>query len=452
MYRDYRPKIHFTPPAMWMNDPNGLVWENGRYHFFYQYHPYDTLWGPMHWGHAVSPDLLHWEHLPAALSPDQLGAAFSGSAVYDKQNCSGFGAFGKAPLVLLYTSHGEYEQQSLAWSLDGVHFTPYDQNPVIPNQALKDFRDPKIFWNSKKGRWGLTLAAGDRAMFYGSDDLVHWEKTGEFGPGGNMAAGVWECPDLFPLTAPDGEEVWVLVVSMICQEGQSNPGDTQYFLGNFDGEAFVCTKPFTEPVFLDAGRDCYAGVTYQNTNERIFMGWASNWAYARELPTGCFRGQATLPRRLSLKETPCGLRLAAEPMAAGSLLGAPVPLEGEVRLPGETFAVRLKGEGACSLMLKNKLGEVLRYSVNGQNELVIDRREAGQGGFSPLFTAPAYACAARRRLFDGPYQLELIFDVSVAELFMDGGTVAATTLVYPTVPYDTVAVEGASGELYPINL
>lgn len=451
MYRDYRPKLHFTPPAMWMNDPNGLVWENGRYHFFYQYHPYDRLWGPMHWGHAVSPDLLHWQHLPPALSPDKLGAAFSGSAVYDEQNCSGLGAFGRKPLILIYTSHGEYEQQSLAWSLDGVHFTPYDKNPIIPNETLKDFRDPKIFWNSKRGRWGLVVAAGDRAMFYGSDDLICWEKTGEFGPEGNQANGIWECPDLFPLTAPDGKEVWVLTVSMICHEGPQNPGDTQYFLGDFDGSAFVCREPFEGPVFLDAGRDCYAGVTFQNTKERIFVGWASNWAYARELPTGTFRGQATLPRKLSLKETPYGLRLAAEPTAIGSLLGRPLPLKGETALPGETFAVRLKGEGSCSLTLENKLGEALRYRINEQNELIIDRREAGQSDFSKLFTAPDYALASKRRFFDGPYQLELIFDVSVAELFMDGGTIAAATLAYPTVPYDKAIAEGAAGEIYPID-
>ena len=204
--RDFRPALHYTPQSWWINDPNGLVYAKGQYHLFAQYY-HEPVWGPMHWAHAVSRDLLHWEHLPIALAPDDLGAVFSGSAVFDQNNTSGLGREGQAPLVALYTSHGDFEQQSLAYSLDGVHFEKYSGNPVIPNQERADFRDPKVFWNPVKSCWSLVLAAGDHVEFFASPDLLHWTKTGRFGPQGNYSEGVWECPDLFPLAAPDGREV-----------------------------------------------------------------------------------------------------------------------------------------------------------------------------------------------------------------------------------------------------
>lgn len=451
--RDYRPVFHFTPPSMWMNDPNGLIWENGRYHFFYQYYPGGTSWGPMHWGHATSVDFIHWVHQPVALAPDPLGAVFSGSAVCDCDNTSGLGVSGKAPLVALYTSHGQYEQQSMAWSLDGIHFTPYEGNPVIPNEQLPDFRDPKVFWNPVKNGWGMVLAAGDRACFYGSQDLIHWEKTGEFGPEGNHAPGVWECPDLFPLKTPEGEEKWVLLVSMGGREHCGEPGDTQYFLGIFDGDTFICTDPFGKPEYIDVGRDNYAGVTFYNTRERILMAWASNWAYAGALPTGDFRGQATLPRKLSLCRTPIGgLRLGCEPMAIGEFFGAPVSLKQAALLPGETFCLEIEGEGPCAVTLKNGLGEQLVLGVDAENRLFVDRTQAGIQDFSAEFREPCFTHMAQKRFYDGPFRLEILFDVSVVEAFMDQGTRTATSLVYPSVPYDTVTVEGCSGKLYPISI
>ncbi|MDE6995287.1 MAG: glycoside hydrolase family 32 protein, partial [Lachnospiraceae bacterium] len=172
---DYRPAVHFTPPKNWINDPNGMVYIDGRYHLFYQHYPTAPHWGPMHWGHAVSEDLLHWEHLPIALYPDELGCIFSGSCVYDRENLSGFGTRDTPPLLALFTHHStdesHMEHQSLAYSTDYEHFEKYYGNPVIPNSGQKDFRDPKIFWNPVRKCYSLVLAAGDHVEFYASHDF-----------------------------------------------------------------------------------------------------------------------------------------------------------------------------------------------------------------------------------------------------------------------------------------
>ncbi len=253
--RDFRPEIHFTPEKGWINDPNGLVYVNGEYHVFAQY-SVEPIWGPMHWCHAVSRDLIHWQELPVALYPDKLGAAFSGSAVYDKENVTGLGTRENPPLVAMYTSHSHMEQQSLAASNDPGfrNFLKYRGNPVLSNGEDRIFRDPKVFPNPIRGGWSVAITMTDRVAFFASQDLKHWEKTGEFGPEGNFMPGQWQCPDLFPLTI-HGEEKWVLVISMGHQR-------TQYFTGTFDGDTFRCDMPYQPVKLLDQGFDNYAGVTF----------------------------------------------------------------------------------------------------------------------------------------------------------------------------------------------
>ena len=218
--RDFRPEVHYTAEKGWINDPNGLTYVDGTYHLFAQYYP-EPRKGPKHWSHAVSQDLLHWQHLPVALYPDADGAMFSGSAVYDKENTSGFGTKEHPPIVAMYTCHGDTEQQCIAYSTDYVNFAKYTGNPVIPNAEKIDFRDPKVIPNPKGG-WSVVLAAGDRVEFYASENLKEWRKTGEFGPEGNHSQGVWECPDLFPLTI-DGEEKWILIVSISSASSTGRP-------------------------------------------------------------------------------------------------------------------------------------------------------------------------------------------------------------------------------------
>lgn len=444
--RDFRPKLHFTPEEMWLNDPNGLVYENGRYHLFYQYHPASTVWGPMHWGHAISTDLVKWEHLPVALYPDTLGTIYSGSAVYDKNNTSGFGALGKAPIVTIFTHHQsahdlKSQNQSIAYSLDGINYVKYDGNPVIPNPGIRDFRDPKVFWNQIKNCWSLVLAAGDCVLFYSSPDLKKWGKTGEFRVEGNHSNGVWECPDLFPLETEAGEK-WVLIVSM-GMPIENGGARTQYFIGDFDGDKFICDYHFDKPVWLDEGFDNYAGVTYDNAKDRILIGWGINWRYADVSPTGEFCGLMTLARKLSLIDTPnSGLRLACLPVGVGDYIEQVIPISNGNVIPDEVFGLSIVGSGACEITLTNAVGQCLRFGVTNDNELFVDRSNAGDNSFSQTFSSELYSKKAVKRHFNGTYSLDAIFDVSDLELFIDSGTISMSLVVYPDTAYNRIYISG----------
>jgi sucrose-6-phosphate hydrolase SacC (GH32 family) len=258
----YRPRFHFTPERNWMNDPNGMVYYEGEYHLFYQYNPFGDKWGHMSWGHAVSPDLVHWEHLPVALFEEDGVMIFSGSAVVDWKNSSGLGKDGRPPLVAIYTGH--YTQQPLqnqhiAYSTDkGRTWTKYAGNPVL-DIGSADFRDPKVFWHEPTARWVMVVAmAVDRTVrFYGSPNLKQWTLLSEFGPAA-ATAGIWECPDLFelPVEGGGGRTAWVLIVSIGSGSVAGGSGG-QYFVGHFDGTRFTpdpaaMPKPVTE--FVPAGQ------------------------------------------------------------------------------------------------------------------------------------------------------------------------------------------------------
>ncbi|KOV57011.1 glycosyl hydrolase family 32 [Streptomyces sp. NRRL WC-3618] len=240
----YRPQFHFTPEKNWMNDPNGLVYYEGEYHLFYQYNPNGDSWGDMSWGHAVSKDLVHWQQLPLALSHDDKEMVFSGSAVVDRNNTTGFGTKKNPPMVAIYTSHAKdtgIQAQSLAYSTDrGRTWTRYRGNPVI-DIGSKDFRDPKVQWYAPTKSWLMTvsMSAEHKVRFYTSQNLKDWKQQSEFGPAG-ATGGVWECPDLFPL-AVDGNTKkikWVLVVN-INPGGIAGGSAAQYFVGDFDGKKFT---------------------------------------------------------------------------------------------------------------------------------------------------------------------------------------------------------------------
>ena len=439
--RNFRPKFHFTPPTMWMNDPNGLVYENKTYHLFYQYNPFSNLWGPMHWGHAISSDLLKWQHLPLALYPDELGTIFSGSAVYDSLNTSGFGDNGKYPIVTMFTHNGQSQQQSIAYSIDGVNFFKYKENPVIVNPGIKDFRDPKVFLNNVGKCWGMVVSCGDRVMFYSSPDLKKWEKSGEFGPNVNNAMGVWECPDFFPMKIGD-IEVWILLVSMVMPTDKGG-SRIRYFIGRFNGNKFLCDKLGNEPLWLDEGFDNYAGVTYNNTVDRILIGWENNWQYAKSAPTTEFRGVLTLPRKLSLIDTELsGLRLACLPVNLENYISDVAPLANGADISDESFWLTIKGCGTSEIILSNSEGQSLKFGVNKKNELFVDRSHAGETAFSTIFASSLYGKKSARRHFRGSYRLEAIFDVSTLELFIDEGTLSMSIVVFPSSAYSTVNISG----------
>lgn len=278
----FRPQFHFSPEANWMNDPNGMVYLDGEYHLFYQYFPDSTVWGPMHWGHAVSKDLLHWEHLDIGLYPDELGCIFSGSAVYDKDNTSGLGKDGKGPLIAIFTHHNfegekagnnKFQYQSIAYSNDkGRTWTKYKGNPVVPNPGIRDFRDPKVIWHSPSKKWIMSFAAWDHIKFYSSSNLLDWNHESDFGEGFGNHEGVWECPDLFPMQVSGTNETkWVLIVS-IGSGGPNGGSATQFFVGDFDGKTFSLDQGFASDVTPKFGKHSGGQVLFD-----FEKGYGSDW-------------------------------------------------------------------------------------------------------------------------------------------------------------------------------
>ncbi len=464
----HRPRLHFTPPSKWMNDPNGMVYYEGEYHLFYQHYPDDIVWGPMHWGHAVSRDLVHWEHLPIALYPDSIGYIFSGSAVVDWNNTSGFGHDNTLPIVAIYTYHNmesekagrnDFQSQGIAYSLDkGRTWTKYPGNPVIKSPGIRDFRDPKVIWHDASHQWVMTLAAGDHVRFYTSPNLKDWSYASSFGKREGAHGGVWECPDLFALT-PEGEErrKWVLLVSI--NPGAPNGGSgTQYFIGQFDGQQFVLDSDQDPGVYnwLDLGRDNYAGVTWSDINikdgRRIFMGWMSNWQYAQQTPTTNWRSAMTLPRELQLKKSLRGWRVWSRPVVElktlrdSSFSLPPQQLQGHKDLEEQLgFSPTLLeailevelGDNSISvfgLEWHNDLGE--RYSVGydaARGLYFSDRTQSGKVGFSDTFAQNIHY--ASRQVAGNIVKLHIFVDVASAELFADDGATCMTDIFFPSTNY-----------------
>lgn len=456
----YRPQVHFSPKEKWMNDPNGMFYLNGKYHFFFQHYPDSTVWGPMHWGHAISKDLIHWEEQPIALYPDSLGWIFSGSAVVDKNNTSGFGEQGQTPIVAIFTHHNskmekegrkDYQYQSLAYSLDeGKTWEKYAGNPVLNNPGIIDFRDPKVIWYEEDEKWIMSLATKDRLTFYSSKNLKDWNKESEFGADFGAHGGVWECPDLFPLDF-NGKKVWALLIS-INPGGPNGGSATQYFLGDFNGKEF--TPYTTKTRWFDYGTDNYAGVTFDNTGKRkIFMGWMSNWQYAGITPSKEWRGAATLPRELSIKHENGELALAAEPIQgfdklqgkATFLKTEPSDLTEQIKDFSNKFILKITMQDLkdFSLKLSNDLGNELIIGYDKENNsYLIDRTKSGKIDFEPGFakkvTAPRIAIAKNA-------DIKLVIDESSAELFADGGLTNITSIFFPNKPYTRLTLQNNDG-------
>lgn len=438
----YRPAYHFSPYYGWTNDPNGMVYQDGKYHLFYQHNPYGSMWANMHWGHAVSEDLVHWQHLPAALAPDDLGSIFSGSAVVDADNTAGLG---KGALIAIFTSSGKRQTQSLAYSMDGGRtFTKYAGNPVLTDADMIDFRDPKVFWHEDSKRWVMSLATSQTISFYNSADLKTWMKQSEFGEGVGAHGGVWECPDLFPLQTPDGKTKWVLLVS-INPGGPNGGSATQYFIGDFDGKTFKADAlPY--PLWLDYGRDNYAGVTWNNAphGRRVFIGWMSNWDYANQVPTVHFRNAMTLPRELFLQNSGGHLVLASRPVdeltqLRGQVVSFPIQrisskgasidnlFEGNTGCFELEMVVVPNGASKLGFGFVNSKGECLNYTFDREKMcLELDRSKAGRSDFSGKFAtvsqAPLPACSE--------YRIQLFMDKSSAELFVNDGEVTMTDVFF----------------------
>ncbi|WP_411373456.1 glycoside hydrolase family 32 protein [Arthrobacter sp. MPF02] len=480
----FRPKFHYTAGRNWLNDPNGLVYLNGTYHLFYQHNPFGTDWGNMSWGHATSSDLRTWEEQPVAIPCDAQEAIFSGSAVFDAHNTTGFGTADAPPLVAIYTSAysdasplAGRQAQSLAYSLDeGRTWTKYQGNPVL-DRASADFRDPKVFWyDGGAGSYWVMVAVEAvqrQVVLYKSADLKSWEYLSTFGPA-NATGGVWECPDLFELPVDgDPEDTrWVLVVN-INPGGIAGGSAGQYFVGGFDGVSFRSGSTVTEGLqedstrmreygWLDWGRDYYAAVSFSNVPDgrRIMIGWMNNWDYAASTPTGGWRSAMSLPRDVSLTRVQGGVKLRQEPVDAfrtaapdGFRLG-PQPLPpGFLELPATAAAARIDVEfepgAARSVGLAVRAGDagrtVISYDV-ATGTLALDRRQSGLVDFHPAF--PSIESVAVP-LQDGRLRLSIHVDRCSVEVFAQDGLATITDLVFPADASTAVAIfaEGEGARL-----
>ncbi|WP_223702538.1 glycoside hydrolase family 32 protein [Sutcliffiella deserti] len=465
----HRNQFHFSPKEKWMNDPNGMVYFNEEYHLFYQYHPHSTTWGPMHWGHAVSKDLIHWEELPIALFPDEHGAIFSGSAVVDWNNTSGL--FKKGPgLVAIFTHADTYpdsdrprQRQSLAYSQDnGRTWITYEGNPVLSDVNITDYRDPKVFWHHETNRWVMVLATGQTVTIYTSPNLINWEFASEFGTKDGSHDGVWECPDLFQLPVDGDKEnkKWVMLVSIGDNPEFKEGSRTQYFVGDFDGTTFVNNYSEETVLWLDHGRDNYAGVSWSDIptedDRRIYIGWMSNWRYANQVPTEEWRSAMTLPRELSLNSTDVGIRIIQRPVAeVNSIRGGTKEYKGVIVEENNSLSynigtlaevvVEFEKQKASSfgLSIHNTSEEKTTISYDSKREmLLVDRTNGGDNSFSDSF---ATVQEAPLKLNNGKVILQIFVDTSSIEVFANDGEVAVTSLVFPSEVYKTISFFSQEG-------
>jgi sucrose-6-phosphate hydrolase SacC (GH32 family) len=407
---EFRPRVHFTPAKNWINDPNGLLYYKGKYHLFYQHNPSGILWGNMSWGHSVSSDLQQWEHLPVAIDCTDTTGIFSGSAVVDFTNSSGFGTIDSPPLVAIYTVHQNDESnqsQHIAYSVDeGLTWTKYADNPVL-DLGMKDFRDPKVSWNVSTQSWLMTIAKPHefKIAFFTSKDLKNWQHLSDFGPLG-ATGGIWECPDLFSLQTPSGEEKWVLLVSL-NPGGIAGGSGTQYFIGDWDGETFSTEQRETK--WIDYGRDNYAGVTFYNApdNRKIFLAWMSNWDYAAKLPSPIWRGSMTTPRELTLIEHDGQLQLSA------------LPIKELKDVTDKSFVI--DGNEDCTVTISEKDYALVIHFDSATKKITVDRSATW---FPEFEDAPQITPSISLERFT----LRLVIDNGSLELFVPEAALALTTL------------------------
>ena len=438
----YRPVYHHTPAYGWMNDPNGMFYKDGVWNLYFQHNPYGSQWENMTWGHSTSTDLVHWKFQGDPVQPDALGTVFSGSAVVDKENTSGFG---KGAVIALYTSAGESQTQSMVYSTDnGKTFTEYEGNPVITSN-VPDFRDPHMFWNEDIKKWNMILAAGQHMEIYSSDNLKDWKLESSFGEMYGNHGGVWECPDLMKMKVRGTDkEKWMLICN-INPGGPFGGSATQYFIGDFDGHKFTCESKPEVTKWMDYGKDHYATVTFDNApaGRRVAIAWMSNWQYANQVPTLQYRSGNSIPRDLGLfeykGETYCSVVPSPEITAARS--------KKATKSLSESCEMVVNLKGNATITLSNDKGEkvVMYYDAKAET-FSMDRTKSGKVDFSNDFAAttkaPTYGKISQLRIF---------IDKSSIEVLDAEGKMAMTNLVFPTKPYNKVTVKGGKYQVYHIK-
>jgi fructan beta-fructosidase len=473
----YRPQFHFTPEKNWMNDPNGLVYFDGEYHLFYQYNPFGIKWGHMSWGHAVSRDLVHWQHLPVALPEENGVMIFSGSAVVDEKNTSGFGQSGKPPMVAIYTGYHPADgrqDQRIAYSTDrGRTWTRYSGNPVIDIKST-DFRDPKVFWYEPGKRWimAVVLAAEHKVSFYASPDLKRWTHLSDFGPAGAIG-GAWECPDLFELSVDGkpGQTKWGLIVNL-NPGGVAGGSGAQYFIGTFDGMRFSSDEDKNTARWVDYGKDFYAVVSWSNVppkdGRRLLIGWMNNWEYGQEIPTSPWRSAQSIPREAHLKTYSDGLHLVQSPVIelqslrqshytlSNKLIAAGSDPLTRQRIKGKTLEIIATFEPGTAtefgLKVRKSAKEetVVGYDVSTA-ELFVDRSRSGNVAFDQRFPGKQSGPLPADR---GRIKLHLFVDWSSVEVFGNDGRTVITDQIFPNAEADGLAlyVKGGAAKLISLDV
>ncbi|MFN0103771.1 MAG: glycoside hydrolase family 32 protein [Bryobacteraceae bacterium] len=461
----YRPLVHFSPERNWTNDPCGLYFLDGFYHLFFQYNPHGDQWGHMSWGHASTPDLFTWKEHPVALPEENGVMMFTGSAVVDRNNSSGICADDSGCPILIYTGHESKsesrprrEHQNLAaGDRKGMTWRKYSGNPVL-NEERAEFRDPKVFWHERTHRWIMVVALANehKAGFYASRDLKDWKKLSEFGPAGTTGPN-WECPEFFELPVEGGtkgETRWVLKIGIGDGHVFGGSGE-QYFVGRFDGTSFVNDNPASTTLWFDHGRDCYCTLAFANTPKRPYvemLGWMSNWSYAKDTPTTPFRGQMTIPRRVSLRKTREGIRIVQRPAvntARGRrvVAGTASPDAGPWMSSGIPPAFQLDIEtppgykGEVGVRLSNSAGEWFTVGYDRAKQEWFADRTAVKNVNNAKFASRA----AVKRVERGPLRLQILVDVSSVEMFASRGEVSMTHLLFPSQPWNRIDITGDSG-------
>ncbi|KAK8897069.1 hypothetical protein M9Y10_015003 [Tritrichomonas musculus] len=478
----YRPWFHFAPEYGWMNDPNGMFATSNQgkttYHFHYQYNPYAAVWGNMHWGHAISSDLLHWEYLPFSLSPDDLGQIFSGSSVVDHENSAGYG---ENSIISFYTSAGTHQQQSMAYSTDnGFSFKKYEKNPVIPNTDKVDFRDPKVIKIKKNGEaqivYVMCLAVGNHIEFYSSKDLINWNYTSSFGEKYGTHGGVWECPDLLYF---EEFNKFVLLVN-VNPGGPFGGSACQYFVGNFNGEKFECDDSPETIRWLEYGKDAYATVTYpkdanlQQTQqskikspkaktEYIGMTWMSNWEYANTIPTQYYRSANSIPRKITLVQVKNSQEFRVSNLPFDNIQSIrdtsynidPFTLSDEQQ---KVFNNALKDSKAFEIDIEFTVNNLttmgIKFTNNKNEEYTIqfnpssqtvscNRKKSGIVSFADSFPA---ITSASIPITKETYKWKIFIDTCSIEFFDEDGLATMTNLVFPTNQYSNIVVFKSNSE------
>lgn len=434
-----RPRVHFTPPSGWMNDPNGLYYHNGKFHLYYQYDPDNMIPLSLHWGHAVSSDFINWEHCPIALYPDEYGLIYSGNIIeenkslFENNESDESDESDKKALASFFTYHyetenGYFQSQGMAYSLDGgyiFHKSPF--NPILTFNE-KDFRDPMLFFDEDNKRWIMAVVAGRSVRFYGSKTLTEWEFLSSFIPKSMKSdvSEIWECPCIVKMTDSYGKKYHVLFVSVFTEKGQRF--GMQYYVGSFEGNEFVSINENIN--FIDGGLDFYAGIVYGGISDRIIMqAWLNCWYYARQSPTASYRGSMSFPRELFLYNTEQGIHVGQK--FATEL---EFSFDREEKYT-EASVIKLKeGTAYIELNIENENNSICFSNASDdisidllEGNISIDRSRCGGDSLGEIFGRPINFLIQNQEKKKSFFRLEILLDINSIEIICNN---KSCSLVY----------------------